>query len=163
MRLSRNGRRTKLPLAVEYACKGDPMFSRLYLALIFLAGVAFAQTTFTSVSGNNTSASSTFPGKTDTRTGVLNVDYDPIPGNVSHLDTHDLVFPGFKGKIFVNFLNWFSTSVNCTTSDAGLCGQGPLRETCNTFMVTDYNSNDLTQVHSQMNDVGARHFDGAVI
>ncbi len=139
------------------------MLSRFCSALIILAGTALAQTTFTSASSNNTSASSGFPGKTDTRTGVVNANYDPAPGNVSHLDTHDLVFPGFKGKIFVNLLNWFSTSVNCTTSDAGLCGQGPLRETCNTFMVTDYNSNDLTQVHDQMNDIGGRHFDGAMI
>jgi hypothetical protein len=139
------------------------MFSRLCLAFTFLAGAAIAQTTFTDVSGNNTSASSNFPGKSDTRSGVLNVNYDPVPGNVSHLDTHDLVFPGFNGKIFVNFLNWFSTSVNCSTSDAGLCGQGPSRETCNTFMVTDYSSNNLTQVHDQMNDVAARHFDGAMI
>lgn len=138
------------------------MFLRLYLAFL-LAGAALAQTTFTAVSGNNTAASSSFTGRTDTRTGVLNADYDPVPGNISHLDTHDLVFPGFRGKIFVNFLNWFSTSTNCTTSDAGLCGQGPLRETCNTFMVTGYNSNDLTQVHDQMNDIAARHFDGAMI
>src|SRR5579871_6254931 len=139
------------------------MLSRFCSALIILAGTALAQTTFTSASSNNTSASSSFPGKTDTRTGVVNANYDPAPGNVSHLDTHDLVFPGFKGKIFVNLLNWFSTSVNCTTSDAGLCGQGPLRETCNTFMVTDYNSNDLTQVHDQMNDIRSRHLDGALI
>ncbi|HLJ30490.1 MAG TPA: hypothetical protein VKY85_27550 [Candidatus Angelobacter sp.] len=139
------------------------MFFRFCLSLTFLAGIAAAQTTFSAVSGNNTSASSNFPGKSDTRTGVLNANYEPVPGNVSHLDTHDLVFPGFKGKILVNFLNWFSTSANCTTSDAGLCGQGPLRETCNTFMLTDYNSNDLNQVHDQMNDVAARHFDGAMI
>lgn len=139
------------------------MFPRLCLTLTFLACAAAAQTTFTAASSNNTSASSNFPGKSDTRTGVVSENYEPAPGNVSHLDTHDLVFPGFNGKIFVNFLNWFSTSVNCTTSDAGLCGQGPLRETCNTFMVTDYNSNDLNQVHDQMNDVAARHFDGAMI
>ena len=99
------------------------MFFRL--AVIFLAGAAAAQTTFTALSSNNTSASTNFSGKSDTRSGVLNVNYDPAPGNVSHLDTHDLVFPGFNGKIFVNFLNWFSTSIDCSTSDAGLCGQGP--------------------------------------
>lgn len=139
------------------------MVSRLCLALIFAAGTASAQTTFTALSSNNTSASSNFPGKTDTRSGVVNPNYNPGPGNVSHLDTHDLVFPGFKGKIFANFLNWFSSSVNCTTSDAGLCSQGPSRETCNTFMVTDYNSNDSNQVHDQMNDIASRHLDGAII
>jgi len=139
------------------------MFSRLYLAFFFLGAVAVAQTTLTAVSNNNTSASTNFPGKTDARSGVLNTNYEPVPGNVSHLDTHDLVFPGFQGKIMVNFLNWFSTSANCTTSDAGLCGQGPSRETCNTFMVTGYNSNDLTQVHDQMNDIRSRHLDGALI
>jgi hypothetical protein len=139
------------------------MLPRLCLALVSIAAISAAQTTITAAAGNNTSASSSFTGNSDTRNGVLNVNYELAPGNVSHLDTHDLVFPGFSGKILVKFLDWFSTSTDCRTSDAGVCGWGPSRETCNTHILTQYDSNDLAQVHDQMNDIGARHMDGAML
>jgi hypothetical protein len=139
------------------------MFVRNVFAVTLLAGLAAGQTTYTAVSGNNTSASSNFTGNHDNRTGVLNVEFEPVPGNVSHLDTHDLVFPGWGGKIFVNFLNWFSTSDSCSSGPAGIGGWGPVRLTCASHILTQYNSNDAVQVHAQMNDILARHFDGAML
>ncbi len=142
------------------------MILNRYIAIGLFAGIAGAQTTtFTAASTNNTSASSNFAGNTDTRAGVLNPNYEPIPRNVSNLDVHDLVTSGFAGKIFVNFLNWFSTTYNCTAnpSDAGIGGWGPSRLTCNSHILTQYNSNDATQVHAQMNDIASRHFDGVVV
>jgi hypothetical protein len=142
------------------------MFSRLCLTLVFLAGGSVAQTTFTTLTdltSNNTSASSRFTGNSDPRAGVIDVNYEPVARNVSHLDIHDLVFPGFNGKIMANVLNWFSTSVNCTKIDAGLCGGGPSREICNSHILTQYDSNDLNQVHKQMDDIEARHMDGAMV
>lgn len=138
-----------------------------FIVTLGLSGViATAQTTtYTAASSNNTSASSNFTGNTDTRTGVVNPHYEPVPGNVSHLNVHDLVAPGFGGKIFVNFLNWFSTTHNCTANPtpAGSGGWGPSRLTCNSHILTQYNSNDATQVHAQMNDIAARHLDGVVV
>jgi hypothetical protein len=141
------------------------MLTRNVLTLTLLAGAAAGQTTtYTAISSNNTSASSKFTGNSDdTRTGVINVPYEPVPGNVSHLDSHDLVFPGYTGKIFVNFLNWFSTTMSCGSGHAGIGGWGPVRSTCASHILTQYNSNDATQVHAQMNDIAARHLDGAML
>jgi hypothetical protein len=139
------------------------MISRLCLALVCFAAMSAAQTTITAAGSNNTSASSSFTGNSDTRTGVLNENYELAPGNVSHLDTHGLVSPGFSGKIMVKFMDWFSTSTDCRTSNAGVCSWGPLRETCNAHILTQYDSNDPVQVHEQMNDIGARHMDGAML
>lgn len=141
------------------------MLTRNILTLTLLAGAAAGQTTtYTAISSNNTSASSNFTGnRDDSRTGVINVQYEPVPGNVSHLDSHDLVFPGYTGKIFVNFLNWFSTTMSCGSGHAGIGGWGPVRLTCASHILTQYNSNDSTQVHAQMNDIAARHLDGAML
>ncbi len=139
------------------------MFPRLCLALLSFAIISAAQTTISTLGSNNTSASSNFTGNSDTRTGVLNQSYEPPPGNVSQLDTHDLVFPGFSGKIMVKFLDWFSTTSDCRTSNAGVCGWGPSRETCNAHILTQYESDDPAQVHIQMNDVAARHMDGVML
>src|SRR5438270_3039243 len=117
------------------------MATRNLWIFTLLTGIAAGQTTYTAVSGNNTSASSNFTGNVDNRSGVLNPNYEIAPRNVSKLDTHDLVFPGYGGKIFVNFLNWFSTT-GCSSSHAGIGGWGPVRITCGSHIPTQYNSND---------------------
>jgi hypothetical protein len=122
------------------------------------------QRTVAEATSNNTSASSNFKGSRDPRPSVLTATYNSGAGNVSKVDSHALLGPGFKGKILVDFMPWFTSSSDCSTGPAGIGGWGPTRRACNKFHLdVGYDSTSPAQIHRQMDDIASRHFDGVVI
>jgi PKD repeat protein len=89
-------------------------------------------TTYEVETGNNTSAPSTFTTQTDGNIGA---------GNVSKLDTHTLLYPGFNGKIYAHVVGWFGGSNH---ENIG------------------YNSSDPAVVKAQITDMASRGIDGII-
>ncbi|MGH9643662.1 MAG: PKD domain-containing protein [Terriglobales bacterium] len=109
------------------------------LTISFLAVLATAQnltiaptTTFAGETGSNTSAPAGFTTQSDGNLGA---------GNVSKVDTHTLLYPGFNGKIYAHVVGWFG---------------GTNHESIG------YNSSDPAVVKAQLNDMVSRGIDGIV-
>lgn len=102
-------------------------------------------TTLAAETGNNTSTSNLFA---TTGNG------DMAAGNVSKVDTHTLLYPGFDGKIYAHLMGWF-----CMTAGSTATGAGTL---CGSHVQVGYNSNDPAVVHAQVNDMISRGFDGVI-
>jgi PKD repeat protein len=113
---------------------------RILTALIpFFAAALLAQnltiaptTTYSTETGINTSAPATFVTQTDGNLGA---------GNVSKVDTHTLLYPGFNGKIYAHVVGWFGGSNHESIG---------------------YNSSDPAVVKAQLNDMVSRGIDGIV-
>ncbi len=67
-------------------------------------------TTLAAETGNNTSASSLW---------VSSGNGDLGAGNISKLDTHTLLYPGFNGKIYAHLMGWFCMNAGSTAVGAG--------------------------------------------
>lgn len=105
----------------------------------FLAAAAMAQnltitptTTLATETGVNTSQPAGFSTQTDGNLGGA---------NVSKVDTHTLLYPGFNGKIYAHVVGWFGGSNH---ENIG------------------YNSSDPAVVKAQINDMVSRGIDGIV-
>ncbi len=102
-------------------------------------------TTLAAETGNNTSASSLFLA-----TGNGNL----AQANVSKVNTHTLMYPGYSGKIYAHLMSWFCMTPGSTSTGAGtLCGS---------HVQVGYNSNDPAVVHAQAMDMISRGFDGVI-
>jgi hypothetical protein len=118
-------------------------------------------TTLNALTANNTSASSAFVPAPDPRSGVLTPTYESVPGNVSTVDAHKMMYAGATTEIYANFLDWFSTS-GCSLSHGGIGGWSINRNASGNHFCIGYNSADATQVHKQVNDMMARGYTGLV-
>src|SRR4051794_7744401 len=100
-----------------------PVFLSTIGALFLLAYPGGAQTTtHTNQAGNNTSACSGYhlpdvycQGPFGGMYRNTSHTYEPVPGHVSPLSVHQLLYPGNTTKVFVNLLPWF-TVVNLNAS-----------------------------------------------
>ena len=88
-------------------------------------------TTLSAETGNNTSASSSFP----TSNG------NAAAANVSKVDVHSLMYPGFTGPVFAHVVGWFGAT---------------------NHMNIGYTSYDPAQVHKQITDMISRGIDGLI-
>lgn len=123
-------------------------------ALLLLPGIARAQTisTLAAETGDNTSVG-TFPQHDNGNVAA---------GNVSKLDLHTLLYPGATTKIYAHVMPWFCTpgSANCTcTTDSS----GVTRCNSSSHILTNYNSNDATEVKKQVDDMISRGIQGVII
>ena len=90
-------------------------------------------TTLTAETANNTSASSTW---SKTSTG------DAVPGNVSQVDVHKLLYPGETTRVYAHYLGWFGGTSHINVG---------------------YNSATLAQAHATITDMMNRGIDGLII
>ena len=88
-------------------------------------------TTLSAETGNNTSASSSFP----TSNG------NAAAANVSKVDVHSLMYPGYTGPVFAHLVGWFGAS---------------------NHMNVGYTSYDPAQVHKQITDMISRGINGLI-
>ena len=102
-------------------------------------------TTLAAETGNNTAASNLF--KT-----TSNGDLTPL--NVSKVDTHSLLYPGFNGKIYVHLMGWFCQKAGSTATGGGTA--------CGSHVQVGYNSADAAVVKAQIDDMISRGIDGAI-
>ncbi len=102
-------------------------------------------TTLAAETGNNTSASNLWVTSTNGDLGA---------GNISKVDVHTLLYPGFSGKIYAHLMGWF-----CMTSGSTAVGADTL---CGKHIQIGYNSNDPKVVQAQVNDMISRGFDGVI-
>ena len=91
-------------------------------------------TTLAAETANNTSASSSW---TNTSTG------NAIPGNVSHVSLHNLLYSGATTKIYAHYLGWWGNG-------SGHISNGT-------------NSSTLAQAHATVTDMMSRGIDGLII
>jgi len=91
-------------------------------------------TTLAAETGNNTSGSSTW---TNTSTG------NAVPGNVSHVDIHKLLYAGETTKVYAHYLGWWGP------------GGG--------HIINGTDSATLSQAHATISDVMSRGIDGLII
>lgn len=113
------------------------LFLSLTCAFAFpmMAGTAVVPTTtLAAETANNTSASSTWA---NTSTG------DAVPGNVSHVDIHSLLYSGATTKVYAHYLGWWG----------GTDGH----------INIGYNSATAAQAHAQVSDMMSRGIDGLII
>ncbi|MGI9100856.1 MAG: PKD domain-containing protein [Terriglobales bacterium] len=122
------------------------------LIVLSLAATAFAgtlqivpTTTLAAETGNNTSASGLW---------ITSGNGDLGAGNVSKVDTHTLLYPGFSGKIYAHLMGWFCMNAGSTAVGAGT--------SCSSHVQIGYNSNDPAVVQAQVNDMISRGFDGVI-
>ena len=113
-------------------------FATLTLALCALAATAqnltvTPTTTYAAETGNNTSAADTFTGWNDGNIGAT---------NISKLDTHTLLYPGFNGKIYAHVEPWWGSSGHPNIG---------------------YSSGDPAEVQKQITDILSRGLDGEVV
>jgi len=90
-------------------------------------------TTYAAETGNNTSTANTFTGWNDGNIGAT---------NVSKVDTHTLLYPGFSGKIYAHVEPWWGSSSHLSIG---------------------YSSGDSVQVQRQITDILSRGMNGAVV
>ena len=114
-----------------------PILIALILSLTGIAATAqnltiAPTTTYAAETGVNTSEPATFASQTDGNLGGA---------NVSKVDTHSLLYPGFNGKIYAHVVGWFGGSNH---ENIG------------------YNSSDPAVVKAQINDMVSRGIDGIV-
>ncbi|WP_446742236.1 hypothetical protein [Silvibacterium acidisoli] len=139
--------------------------SFIFAVLLCCSLGAVAQTSITSLTGNNTAAcpaSSPLPtrcqaaysGQTDSASGVATQLYDRPAGNVSDEDLHQYLTNGAETKIFANFMLGFCTNNVTTTNGVQYCDNN---------VVTGYTSNNANTVAAQAQDLINRHIDGAVM
>jgi len=122
------------------------------LLLVFVPAVFAATpvsivptTTLAAETGNNTSTSSLFLA-----TGNGNL----AGANISKVNTHSLMYPGYSGKIYAHLMSWFCMTPGSTSTGAGtLCGS---------HVQVGYNSNDPAVVLAQAVDMISRGFDGVI-
>ena len=113
----------------------------LIAALAMMAISAKAQTTLAisptttlaAETGNNTSAAPTFTTQANGNIGGA---------NISKIDTHTLLYPGFSGKIYAHIEPWWGSSSHINIG---------------------YSSQDTAQVQRQISDINGRGIDGAVV
>jgi hypothetical protein len=102
-------------------------------------------TTLAIETGNNTSTASVFSATANGNLG---------PGNISKVDTHTLLYPGFSGKIYAHLMGWFCMQPGSNATGAGT--------SCGSHVQVGYNSNDPAVVHAQVTDMVSRGFDGVI-
>jgi hypothetical protein len=132
-------------------------------------------TTVTAESSNNTSASSTFAGFTDFRTNDSTTTpivtlgspletnpFDPAPRNISKVNVHSLMYPGFNGKILVETQTWFCSSANNTFSRNYSSQNSHSFSQCNEHLAVGYDSDDGTHANAAIDDTFSRGFDGFI-
>ena len=90
-------------------------------------------TTYATETGNNTSTANSFAGWNDGNIGAT---------NVSKVDTHTLLYPGFTGKIYAHVEPWWGSSSHPNIG---------------------YSSGDAAQVQRQITDILSRGLDGEVV
>lgn len=90
-------------------------------------------TTLQAETANNTSTAEAFPGSSN---GNL------PPGNVSKQPIRDLLFPGFAGKVYANWVPWFGGTNHVNVG---------------------YNSADRAQIRRQIEDMMSRGIDGVAV
>src|SRR5690349_9915039 len=131
---------------------------------VTIAAPTFLTTTSqTNETGNNTSAPSTFIPVNDLRAGILSQNYEAAPTNVSTLDAHSLVYPGFNGLIMPNVLMWFDSS--CTLQYGGVGGWSVQREVGSNggHFCNGQESASQTQAQAVVDDILRRGFNGATL
>lgn len=144
----------------------------LLIGVMLLPLTTFSQTTTLStetinntsacVAGSSTSSSpctTTFPGQTDNRAGVLTPLYDPSPANVSKENVHELLYSGATTSVFANFKDWFCLP----GASAGPNANGVTTQQCQGTIVSNYTSDDATTMARQVDDMISRGFNGAVV
>lgn len=151
------------------------MMSLRMLFLFVLAVQAAAQTTTRSnEESNNTSASSNFAGLTDFRTTdplttpspwtlgtpIQTNPFDSSPGNVSKINVHSLMYPGFNGKILVETQTWFCSSLNGTFPRDYSQQNTHHFDECVPHLSVGYDSNAVSYATAAVNDMFSRGFDG---
>ncbi len=122
------------------------------IALALLLSSAFAgtlqvnpTTTLSAETGNNTSTSNLWVTSSNSDLGAT---------NISKVDTHTLMYPGYTGKIFAHLMGWF-----CMNSGSTAVGAGTQ---CGSHIQVGYNSSDPAEVHAQVQDMMSRGFDGVI-
>ncbi len=110
----------------------------LILAVLSIAAAAqnltiTPTTTYAAETGNNTSTANTFTGWNDGNIGAT---------NISKVDTHTLLYPGFNGKIYAHVEPWWGSSSHPSIG---------------------YNSGDPAQVQKQIDDILSRGMNGEVV
>ncbi len=127
--------------------------------LLCFSAAAIAQTTLAALTANNTAACPAsgklpahchkpFQGQVDSRPDVATPEFDAPAGNVSAEDLHTYFTGGAATRIYANIMLGF-----CTSSSGG----------CHNNVQTGYTSNDARTVAAQVEDMGRRHLDGAVL
>ncbi|WP_020579732.1 hypothetical protein [Actinopolymorpha alba] len=115
--------------------------------------------TSTCVEGSDTSpenCAGSYPGQVDTVTPDVETPMFNAPGgNVSHESTRRLLYPGSTTKIFVHVMLGF-----CTPADGS---SSPTVPRCNSNVLTNYSSNDITTARAQLHDIARRGLDGVVM
>lgn len=89
-------------------------------------------TTLAQETGNNTSAATSFQSQSNGNLGASNISKVPLKA---------LLYPGFSGKLYVHFMPWFGGA---------------------NHMNVGYESNNATQIASQVTDMMSRGVDGAI-
>jgi hypothetical protein len=139
-----------------------------------LAGQIYSQTTTVAIeTSNNTSASSIFVGLSDFRTtdptttptftlgSLLETNpFDPPAGNVSKLNVHALMYPGFNGKILAETQTWFCSAQTTSLTRNYSSQNSHSFPQCNEHLVVGYDSDDATHAASAVDDMLSRGFDG---
>jgi hypothetical protein len=105
-------------------------------------------------SSSPTSCAGTFPGQTDTHSGVETPVFDPAATDVSTSDVHSRLYSGNTTKIFATMMLGF-----CVPGTVG--SDGVTR--CNGSAYTHYPSNDTATVDAQLRDLAQRGFNGAMM
>lgn len=108
-------------------------FFLLFITSAFASGTITPTTTLTTETSNNTSTAATFAGQPN---GNI------APANVSKVDTHTLLYPGAKTKIYTNIMYWFGPS---------------------NHVQVGYTSDDPAQVQKQVDDQVSRGIDGTIV
>lgn len=115
---------------------------RLLAAAILLATVPHATaanltitptTTLAAETANNTSTAESFVTSTNGNLGA---------GNVSKQPLRDLVYPGFAGQVYVNWVPWWGSASHVNIG---------------------YNSADIAQIDRQITDMMSRGIDGLIV
>ncbi|MFP5234851.1 MAG: hypothetical protein ACLGSD_03040 [Acidobacteriota bacterium] len=118
----------------------------LFAAMLFAASFAVAQraVTLAQLTGNNTSASSSF--------GAV-PDGDAAPGNVSKVSLKKLLPPGFSGKVLAHWMPWWKCSE--TPCEGSHDKRDPLR--------VHYSTEDAAQIDRTIDDMISRGYDGVMV
>ena len=97
----------------------------------------------------------------DTRPGAATVNYEPGYGvNVSGLDPHSLVYPGFNGLFLVHYLPWFAMN-NCQILNGGIGNWSRTGDYCDPGHINiTVNGYDPAYIKKEVDEVQRRHFDG---
>jgi len=137
-----------------------------HLRLLFLAALCcplftLAQaTTKTAETSNNTAACAAAGSPLHCQGGFVgmsdpnhnNETFNPVPGNVSKLDVHRLLYPGNNTKVFAHVMPWW-----CMTPGSTQTGNGTL---CGSHIQIGYTANDTATAKAQVDDIASRGFDG---